>query len=207
MSFSDYKHISQVQQEFNITYCEEHFITPQDVQVPSNFLEEFTFNKEYIDLYTSEGARTELIILPVLREVYKSYAQNYSLWIQKSLIYDEKLSGTPDYIISKRSKLGKTVLEKPLLIIVEAKKNDFDQGWGQCLAELLAVQKLNSEPGFSVYGIVTDGRYWEFGKLENSLFTKNSKSYSIDQLDRLFGVLHFIFQAIGINKESKTALI
>jgi hypothetical protein len=38
--------------------------------------------------------------------------------------------------------LGKTVLEAPMVIVVEAKKNDFEQGWGQCLAELAASQKL-----------------------------------------------------------------
>ena len=29
----------------------------------------------------------------------------------------------------------------PLIICVEAKKNDFEQGWGQCLAELVAGPK------------------------------------------------------------------
>jgi hypothetical protein len=28
-------------------------------------------------------------------------------------------------------------------LIVEAKQNDFNEGWGQCLAELVASQKLD----------------------------------------------------------------
>lgn len=36
------------------------------------------------------------------------------------------LNGTDGYMISKRSNLGKTVLEYPLVIINRGKKNDFD---------------------------------------------------------------------------------
>lgn len=205
MAFSDYKHISQVQQQFKITYREELFMIAQDIQPPAHFLEEFTFNREYLDLYTSEGSRAELIILPIVREVYKPYAQHYSLWIQKPLTYDEILTGTPDYIIATRSALGKTVLEKPLLIIVEAKRNDFEQGWGQCLAELVAAQKLNGAPSLPVYGIVTDGRFWEFGKLVKDVFLQNSEAYSVDDLAKLFGVLHFLFQSISHDKQRKSA--
>jgi len=205
MAFSDYKHISQVQQQFQILYREERFIIAQNVQPAAHFLGEFTFNREYLDLYTSEGSRAELIILPILREVYKPYAQHYSLWIQKSLTYDEILTGTPDYIIATRSPLGKTVLEKPLLMIVEAKRNDFEQGWGQCLAELVAAQKLNDAPDFPVYGIVTDGRFWEFGKLVKEVFLQNSEAYSVDNLAQLFGVLHFLFQSIRNDRQRKSA--
>ena len=53
MAFSDYKHISQVQQQFQITYREERFIIAQNVQPSAHFLEEFTFNQEYLDLYSS----------------------------------------------------------------------------------------------------------------------------------------------------------
>ena len=66
------------------------------------------------------------------------------------------LSGTPDYIIAAKSPLGKTELETPLVVVAEAKKNDFEQGWGQCLAELVAAQRLNRDPLFPVYGIVTE---------------------------------------------------
>jgi hypothetical protein len=81
--------------------------------------------------------------------------------------------------------------------VVEAKKNDFEQGWGQCLAELIAVQKLNEPIEFSVYGIVTDGKIWEFGQLENKIFTKNRTSFTIDNLASLFGALHFVFKRIN----------
>jgi len=115
------------------------------------------------------------------------------------MVWDEKLNGTPDYLVSTKSALGKTVLETPLVIIAEAKKNDFEQGWGQCLAELIAAQRINGDASFAVYGIVTDGKLWEFGKLQENLFTKNIEGFTVDNLARLFGVLNYIFQAIAGN--------
>ncbi|MDM8566266.1 hypothetical protein QUF74_11535 [Candidatus Halobeggiatoa sp. HSG11] len=145
-----------------------------------------------MDIFSSEAARCEIIIFPILREVYKNYYQKTSLWIQKSISYDEKLNGTPDYIISKKSELGKTMLECPLLIVVEAKKNDFEQGWAQCLSELIAAKNLNQSEK-SVYGIVTDGKLWEFGKLNDNTFTKNIDSFAVTDLSKLFNFLNSLF--------------
>ena len=200
MAFSDYRNISQVQKEFQIRYHEERFIAAQDIEPPTFFLKEFQFSLENIDVYTSEASRAEAIIFPIMREVYKSYHDKYSLWIQKTLTYNDKLSGTPDYLVAAKSALGKTVLEVPLVIIAEAKKNDFEQGWGQCLVELVAAQKINGEASLAVYGIVTDGKLWEFGKLLGDTFTKNTEGFTVDNLARLFGVLNFIFQSISRGK-------
>ncbi len=192
MAFSDYKNISQVQKRFGIRYKEEDFIVVnEDVEPSPGFVKEFEFNKEHIDIYTSESSRSEAVIFPLLREVYKKYCSVYSLWIQKSVSYDDDLTGTPDYIISSKSELGKTVLETPLVIVAEAKKNDFEQGWAQCMAEMVAAQKINNDGEFPVYGIVTDGKLWEFGKLAKKYIYKkyrrlyNSSSGKIIQCTQL----------------------
>jgi hypothetical protein len=195
MAFSDYKTLDQVQKEFNIIYQEADYLGTQPIALSQNFLTEIEFNRENIDIFASEAARTEAIIFPILREIYKPYHDYYSLWIQKSITYNEKLTGTPDYMIAKRSELGKTVLAKPFVIVVEAKRNDFEQGWAQCLAELVAAQKLNGESARPVHGIVTDGKLWEFGKLIETTFVKNIESYTIDHLSHLCDVLNFVFQA------------
>lgn len=157
MPFSNFKNIADVQKTYHIRYTESSFISANKVTVPPVLLEEFEFNKEHIDVFSSEASRSELIISPLLRSVYKKHSKNYSFWIQKPIAFDKVLSGTPDYIFSKRSSLGKTVLETPIVIVVEAKKNDFEQGWGLCLAELVASQKINKDDQKTVYGIVTDG--------------------------------------------------
>jgi len=68
------------------------------------------FNREHIDIFISEASRCENIIYPILREVYKNFVEKYSLWSHKAISYNEELTGTPDYIISTRSDLGKTVI-------------------------------------------------------------------------------------------------
>ena len=138
MAFSDFKAIPEVQERFRIRHVENDFIETENTADPSEqFLQEFEFNREYIDVFASGEARCEAVIFPVLREVYKRYADYYVLWIKKPIAYDDVLSGTPDYFISTRSELGKLVVGAPLIMLVEAKKNDFEIGWGQCLAELV----------------------------------------------------------------------
>lgn len=196
MAFSDFKAIPDVQEKFNITYATDDLLGTEEIVNPSDqFLSELEFSMKYIDVYASEGARCENVIYPILREVYKGYADAYALWVKKPLTYDETLSGTPDYFISTRSELGILTVGTPLIILVEAKKNDFEQGWGQCLAELVAAQKINDDPDTPVYGIVSDGERWQFGKLTGDAFTRHKTSFSIDNIPTLFGAINAIFKA------------
>ena len=195
MAFSDFKTISDVLEKFRITYAENDFLEVADPSNPSEqFLQEFEFCRQHIDVFASEAARCEVIIFPILKEIYKAYADIYALWIQKSIAYDEMLSGTPDYLISTKSELGRPVVGTPLIMLVEAKKNDFEQGWGQCLAELIAAQKINDAPDFPVYGIVSDGIWWQFGRLVGDAFTQNRTSFGVDNLPLLFGAIDAVFK-------------
>ena len=199
MAFSDFKAIPEVQERFRIRHIENDFIAVAETAItPSEqFLQELAFSRQYIDVFASESARCEAVIFPVLREVYKEYAEDYALWIKKPITYDETLSGTPDYFISTRSELGMLVVGMPLIMFVEAKKNDFEQGWGQCLAELVAAQKINADPEVPVYGIVSDGIWWQFGYLVGDAFTRNRTSFSVDDLPTLFGAINAVFKAAG----------
>ena len=197
MAFSDFKTIPEVQERFRIRYTENDFFAVEEPTiVPSDqFLREFEFCRQHIDIFASEAARCEAIIFPILKEIYKPYANNYALWIKKTLTYDEILSGAPDYFISTRSELGMLIVGTPLILLVEAKKNDFEQGWGQCFAELVAAQKINDNTELPVYGIVTDGTLWQFGQLVGDAFTRNRTNFSLDNLPILFGAVDSIFKA------------
>ncbi len=195
MAFSDYKTIAQVQEEYKIKYLEADFIEITDLKPSEFFVKEFEFSEQNMDIYTSEYSRCENIIYPILREVYKSFIDKYTFWSHKSITYDAKLNGAPDYLFSTKSELSKTVLGFPIVIVVEAKKNDFSEGWGQCLAELIAVQKLNKAEELPVYGIVTDGELWQFGKLVSDEFTKSKLRITITDLDKIFGTISFLLSS------------
>lgn len=196
MAFSDFKNIAEVQQRYNISYREEKFLPAASLTLPETFLADFLFFQANLDVFSSEAARSEVIISPLLREIYKRHYEKCAFWIQKSIAYDSVLCGTPDYIFSGKSNLGKTVLEKPLLIVVEAKRNDFEQGWGQCLAELVAAQKINGEATRSVYGIVTDGNLWQFARLTENELVRDPENFTIDQITHLSSALDFLMNLV-----------
>ena len=142
----------------------------------------------------NEAFFCENFIFPFLHQVWKRH-QKLKLWSHRALVYDRELFGEPDYLVSAviEDVIDK-LLNKPLLAVAEAKKEDFAKGWAQCLVEMVACRKLNEDEKV-VYGIVSTGILWEFGKLENSTCTKHPISYSISDPNKIFGVLDFVFMA------------
>ncbi len=91
MAFTDFKSISQVQEEYDIKYREENFIDYVDLNPSDSFIEEFNFNLDNMDVFTSEASRCENIIYPIIREVYKNFVDRYRLWSHKSISIDNQL--------------------------------------------------------------------------------------------------------------------
>jgi hypothetical protein len=194
MAFSSYKTISEVLKEFQVTYTESNFIGEATFQIYDYFRDDLELVMREGVVYNSEFAICENLIYPVLKEVWKLYTSKFTLWSHQSLNYDEKLSGFPEYILARRSSLGKIVFDKPYFILVEAKQDNFEAGWAQCLAEMIAAQRLNEEFKIVIFGIVSNGERWQFGKLESELFSINTIYYSIQELDKLFGAVNYIYQ-------------
>ena len=170
MPFSQFKTISDVQQRYNIIERRQPFMQVQPLEPSAAFLELYEFDVAHMDI-TSEAARQETRIYPILREVFRHHADRLSLFSHKALSVngDSELTGTPDYLVSERSPLGRTIIGKPLVVVIEAKQDDFIGGWGQCLAEMVAAQHYNGQAETPVYGIVTNGETWEFGLLQRAV--------------------------------------
>lgn len=198
MSFSDFKTIDQVQRQYDVALQQQSIIQAQPMSPSPAFAENLQFDIQNIDV-RDEAARREVIIYPLLREIFRRYADNLSLFSHRPLAIDDAvenniLSGVPDYLVSSRSPLGRTVMGKPLLIVVEAKRDDFSLGWAQCLAEMIAAQKYNESDKISVYGIVTNGDAWEFGKLTQKLFMREPGVFPLRDLNELLGAVEFVFR-------------
>jgi len=195
MAFKDFTSIAHVQETYNLKYTEDNYIVFSSLLPSTAFIEEFDFSCNYIDIFSSEVSRRENIIYPVLKDVYKSYAENFSIWSGKNIKHDEVLNGKPDYMFSSKSELGKTVIGHPVAIIAYENQNIFNKTWGKCLAEMLAAQKINNDFSIPIHGIVTDGELWQFGKLENALFTKSKTRLILDAVDDIFGALGYIIES------------
>jgi hypothetical protein len=193
MAFTNYKSIANVLNSFPLSYQEKDFIQNIEFECDQYFISRLNTVIQEGIVFNSEYAICENIISPILTEVWRGYIQNFLIWSHQPLNYDENLSGVPDYVVAQRSPRGKIVLEKPYVIVVEAKKDNFEEGWGQCLAEMLAAQKLNNDPSKKLFGMVSNGKLWEFGVLQEELFTKNRKYYVLENLEELMGAVNFLF--------------
>jgi len=47
-----------------------------------------------------------------------------------------------------------------------------------------------------VYGIVTDGTLWQFGRLIGDTFTQNRTDFTLANLPTLFGAVDSVFKSV-----------
>jgi len=200
MGFKKYKTIDEVANKFQLSIKKEEFIanTPS-LKMPDLLKADLQYIMLNYPYNISEAAIRETILFPILKEVWKRYDQTLMLWANKSISFNKELSGMPDYVVAKQSHLGKIVFGKPLLAVVEAKKDDFEGGWAQCLLEMYTIQKINNKLDIPVFGIVSNGDHWQFGKLENTQFTENTNYAFLQEMDNLFSTLVFFFELCNQN--------
>ena len=140
----------------------------------------------------TEKASSELIVADILVELREKFEQRISFFsgIDFSVDAESGLTGVCDFLIS----LSPTqfYLEAPIIVLVEAKKDNPVLGFGQCVAEMLAAQRFNKEKGNNlscIYGAATTGTVWQFLKLEGQRLHIDKTVYVIGQCDKILGIL------------------
>ena len=77
-----------------------------------------------------------------------------------------------------------------------AAKNDNPlNGFGQCVAEMVAAQIFNEREGTPravIYGVATTGVAWRFLKLEGQQLTIDQGDIYITNLEKILGILIYI---------------
>jgi len=194
MTFNNYQELGEVLQKFQIYYTEVNFIGETEFRIPGYFVEDLEIVMQDGLPNNSEFTICENLIYPVIKEVWKHYRNKFVLWSHKYLSDRENPDRFPEYILAKRSRLGKVVFDKPYLVLVDAKQDRFHEGWVQCLLEMIVAQQIDNQTNKAIFGIVSHGKAWQFGKLELNKFTCNTKYYTIQQLDKLFAAVNYIFQ-------------
>ena len=121
----------------------------------------------------SEAAIGEFLVTPVLKQVWRPYSDVLTFWSHIPLGTEEPLVGFADYVFCRRSALG-LVQDQPYVIVVEAKKDNFEGGWAQCLGAMLAAQRMNDDSARTIFGMVSNGNSWQVGKLDQAVFTQES---------------------------------
>ena len=140
----------------------------------------------------TEKAKSEMIVSDVLVELREQLDLSISLFSGIDFNVDDEngLAGVCDFLISLSP--VQFVLEAPVIVLVEAKKDDLEIGLGQCVAEMVAAQYFNAEKGNDIrriYGATTSGREWRFLKLEGKKLHIDMAVYQIAQCDKILGIL------------------
>lgn len=106
----------------------------------------------YVSL-TSEAARREILIAPVVLALLDfTQAQ---LRIEYSINVSEQLKGALDYYLHTEQSL----------LIIEAKNADLARGFTQLAVELIALDQWTASAEPVIYGAVSTGDVWQFGRL------------------------------------------
>ncbi len=149
---------------------------------------------------STEKARSELLITPVLVELKQRNAEKIAIFSGHQFDIDKKrgLKGFCDFLIS--NKYNAAFVESPVIAIVEVKKDqDLIDASPQCIAEMYAAQLFNqnhSDDIPRVYGAVTSGYEWLFLCLEGNQVGIDSSRYFIQNLPELLGVLQNIIDSL-----------
>jgi hypothetical protein len=189
MAYSDFTTIAKVK-ALGIDVLEAQFLPEITRIAPSSYLQEaLRLGLPLILARGSEKARSELLIAPILLEVSRHLSQQVSLFSGEEFTVDVSrgLNGICDFLISQSPQ--QIEIDRPVIVIVEAKKVDLNSGLGQCIAEMLAVQEFNQSAIDVVYGCVTTGTSWKFLKLEGITASIDVTEYSINPVDFILGVL------------------
>lgn len=198
MAFTNYTCVDDVVKKFHLRFVQGPLLPPDPTAPPfsDHFREELAFNLRKLPIGRSENGAGEVLLFPILREVWKPYSDELALFTHEGLTFDDDLTGTPDYFICKVSEFGQTIPDVPYLLIAEAKLDDFERAWGQCSAAMLAAQRLNQSPDLPVYGIATNSGVWQLGRLLGRELVVDPNGVSIATLDVLAQQLHAVMRAV-----------
>ena len=191
--YSEFKNVEQVLARYPLQIERVYFLPDTLVELPAELLTTLRFNLENQAETESEAFYEEAFIFPLLQWAWMRYPQ-LKLWSHRLLRYDDILCGEPDYwVAAKPMGVVQSLSSRPLLIVVEAKRQDFEASWGQCLAEMLACQRINKDKELTVFGMVSTGLIWEFGKLQGERFIRHPLAYGLTEPARLAGNVDFMF--------------
>jgi hypothetical protein len=127
---------------------------------------------------SSETARRESLVSPVLLELIR-YCQ-CQLRFEYTLNVNSWLKGNLDYLVKSNQEL----------LVIEAKNDDMTRGFTQLAVQLIAMSQVEDQN--ILYGAVTMGDVWRFGKLDRNQQTifQDTLLFRVpDDLDDLLKVM------------------
>ncbi|MBY0522933.1 MAG: hypothetical protein K2R98_06025 [Gemmataceae bacterium] len=147
---------------------------------------------------STEKAKSEFIIAPVLLELRRSLGPRFVLFsgVEWDVDSSRGLNGYCDFIVGRGP--SQHILQSPYVAIVVAKNDLIRSGLGQCIAAMYAAWLSNehsSMPTSAVHGVVSTGAAWKFLRLQGDVVTMDTPEYFIDNLPKIMGILRCIVES------------
>lgn len=173
--------------------------------LPAAYLAALPRNRRLATSIHTEAARAQMLIAPLLAELWQAADYRIALFVGTRFDVDETagLTGVCDYILGRPPQLH--YVTAPLVMVVEAKNDDIPGGFGQCAAEMVAAQRFNAAQGSdirTIHGAVTDGERWRFARLRDARLEIEMSDRVIGELDMIFGILLHI---VGVTPAAPAA--
>lgn len=195
MPYSNFT-LAKAKKDFGLITVESGRFLPQIEPIPpSTRLQAALEDLPWAIAVGSERAKSESIVYPLLQEVRRILNFQVSLFSGRDFTVDPEkgLNGYIDYLISRSQE--QLEIEAPVVVLVEAKRDNLNVGYGQCIAEMVAAQQFNQTnelPISTIYGVVTNGTQWRFMKLENKTVSIDLMDYPLPPVNPILGTLVWI---------------
>ena len=178
---------SEALQELNVSELRRWEIAIPAYQ-PSAFLPERLRRLENFDLVSSDRAKA--LLLDAYCDEVIVYHPRLKIW-KSAAVQSDELIGLMGYLVAPKI----AYLTRPLLCVVEVKKDDFEKGLAQCLVEMKACRLNNEQAGYrlDIYGIVSNGGLWQFYKLTVAGQVFETLLYSRSDSEQMLGALDYVF--------------
>ncbi|MDM8568188.1 hypothetical protein QUF50_01470 [Thiotrichales bacterium HSG1] len=197
-----FDNILTILEHYHLNYEIAEFINFDEVKLVSVmdwFKDELDFSLKNRGEDDKEAFAAEFIVVPFLKEIWRKHSQ-LNLFSHVQIKTDDVVV-IPDYLVTAKTPTGYKKVYKPLLLTVEAKNENFDEGWKQALLQSVVCQKLNDSVDIPILSIVTTGDIWQFGKLEKNLFIRHPISAGVQHVEELLGILDLFFSECEQNLE------
>jgi len=193
MAYTDFT-LRKVKQEFGLSTVEDGRFLPEvepisPSPVLAGLLEETV---PWAIAVGTEKAKSEMIVAPTLLEVKRLLERKISVFSGSDFTVDSSvgLNGVCDFLVSRSPEQFE--IEAPVLVLVEAKRDNINSGLGQCIAEMIAAQRFNEanhHPLPTIYGCITTGTAWRFLKLEKQVVAIDVRDYPFPPVEQILGML------------------
>jgi hypothetical protein len=204
MAYSNFT-LNMVRHNLGISVRDGALFEPIGDLVPSPWLRE-TLHKGVEPAMISEKSRAEFIVAPLLIECRERLQHRINIFsgIRLDVDPEKGLNGECDFVLARTPSAAAFI--SPLMLILEAKRHDIEEGTWQCAAQLHAACRFNERDGKIapyLYGCVTNGETWLFMKLQGTELTLQPRRLNLVEISK---ILWFVMECVqDIDQKVKEA--